>query len=117
MADFIIYNKTHWSKDVSEAIKSVRTFREELKFDAVDEIGDIVEVRKDGKANKDSFARIGFRVVSRPDLDYKKYRVLSEAVRHTFKSSDDKFYLKYRRRGKIDEFGNIIDKLGILDGR
>lgn len=112
MADFLIYNKTHWTKEASLGDKATWTQHEVDKFDAVHELDDIIEVRDNGKfgaVNTDIF-----RVVKRPKLDWKKYKWIEDSVDHTFPHPNGKIYHQYRRRGKVDGSNNIVDKLGVL---
>ena len=114
MADFLIYNKTHWTKELSAVEKAAWTEKEEYKFIGVHELGDTVEVQPDGFYKKRGYNKKVFRVIERIDLLYDKYKVLMDAVPFQFPHPDGKFYLQHRRRGKVDTFDNIIDKLGKL---
>ena len=114
MADFLIYNKTHWTKEVSVEDKAEWTAVQEYKFAAVHELDDIVEVQPDGFYRKRGHNKNVFRVIERPGLSFETYRVLMESVDNQFPSPDGKIYLNHRRRGKVDSNNNIIDKLDKL---
>ena len=114
MADFLIYNTNHWTKEVSLEDKAKWTGQQEDKFANVHEFDDIVEVQPDGFYKKRGYNKKVFRVIENPKLSYEKYEVLMHSVEHTFPAADGKFYHKYRRRGKVDALDNIIDKLGKL---
>ena len=112
MAEFLIYNKTHWTKELSAEDVANWTTHEGLKFAAVHEEGDIVEVREDG--GFDTVDPEAYRVVKKPGLSFEKYECLMEPVMHQFPSINDKTYLQYRRRGMIDGSDKPVDKLGKL---
>jgi len=111
-AEFLIYNTDHWTKKLSAEDKAKWTRHEQLKFAAVHEKGDIVEVRPDGYWTTRKYRTDVFRVVKKPGLDYKKYLHLMKAVENdTPDSITGKTYLQLRRKGKIDALDNIVDKV------
>jgi len=117
MAQFLIYNKQHWTKALSAQDKAAWTTHEINKFAAVHEEGDIVEVREDGYwktpayPNGRNFRTDTFRVVDKPGLSVEKYKCMMDSVDQDFPSLNGKTYLQYRRRGKVDVSDNVVDKL------
>jgi len=63
MAEFLIYNKDHWSKSVKLTEEQVEKFKGCYKN------GDVVEVREDGYWDKRGFNKEAFRVVKKVGLE------------------------------------------------
>lgn len=71
MADFLIYNKTHWTKTATQAQKDSWTAKSILKFSAVSEKGDIIEIREDNFFVVRNFDKAAFALVQDPTVSVK----------------------------------------------
>jgi hypothetical protein len=76
VAEFLIYNKNHWSEDVPQKEKDKWTEKEKAKFAMCQRKGDVVEIRPDGFWDARGFNKDAFAVVKVPGLsleDAKQY--------------------------------------------
>lgn len=73
MAEFLIYNKDHWTKTASQAVKDTWTTNQVEKFKSVAEKGDIVEVKEDGHYTGPGrgFDKEAFAVICAPGVSMK----------------------------------------------
>jgi hypothetical protein len=85
MAEFLIYNKDHWSKSVKLTPEQVERFKGCYKN------GDVVEVREDGYWDKRGFDKEAFRVVKKAGLALKDALHYTEPLRKITKiTAEDK---------------------------
>jgi hypothetical protein len=106
MSEFLIYNKVHWmselsQEEVADYIKKYPNFL--AKYDARNQMGDVVEVRPDGYwtgPKAPGYDKSVYLVVTVPGLSFKDARHYGEPL-----TDDDKIIKKCRYN-----FGNLMDK-------
>jgi hypothetical protein len=63
MAEFIVYDKKHWSEEASEVVKATWSDKEKDKFAGSHRIGDFVEVREDDYYSERGFNQKVFALI------------------------------------------------------
>ncbi len=74
MAEFLIYNKDHWSASVKLTPEQV------IKFKGCYKKGDVVEVRPDGYWDKRGFNKEGFAVVKNEGMSFESAQQYAEPL-------------------------------------
>jgi len=129
MAEFLIYNKTHWMDALTNKQKDELRVRDkyfDTKYNARYQKGDIIEVRPDGYwtgQNARGFDTSAFKVVSVPGLEVDTTKMQSVLGNVTINSKTSTNVLIKRRRFAIPAAAKVganivnikVDKLAVTD--